>query len=118
MEQERHERFVRVPVRRVSLEGDLSLPDGAQEIVVFVQGSGTTRFGSRNRHVARLLNEAGLATLLVDLLTPEEEAVDHETATFRFDILLLAERLTSALDWLKSTPETRKLRVGLLGAGT
>jgi dienelactone hydrolase len=118
MEQERNERFVRIPARPVSLEADLSMPDGAQEIVVFAQGSGTTRFGIRNRHVARLLHEAGLATLLVDLLTPDEEAADHETANFRFDILLLAERLTSTLDWLKSAPETRKLRIGILGAGT
>jgi len=118
MERERNEHFVRVPARTVSLEGDLTLPEGAQEIVLFAHGTGSTRFSNRKRHIARILNESGLATLLIDLLSPEEEAVDQETAAFRFDIGLLAERLTSTIDWLRSASETRKLRIGLFGAGT
>lgn len=118
MEREKNDHFVRVPARTVSLEGDLNLPEGAQEIVVFAHGTGSTRFSSRKRHIARLLNESGLATLLIDLLSPEEEAVDQETTAFRFDIGLLAERLTLTADWLRSAPESRKLRIGLFGAGT
>jgi putative phosphoribosyl transferase len=118
MEQERNDHFVRVPARTASLEGDLNLPAGAQEIVLFAHGTGSTRFSTRKRHIARILNESGLATLLIDLLSPEEEAVDQETMAFRFDIRLLAERLTFAIDWLKSAPETRKFAIGLFGAGT
>jgi putative phosphoribosyl transferase len=118
MEQERNDHFVRVPAGTASLEGDLNLPAGAQEIVVFAHGTGSTRFSNRKRHIARILNESGLATLLIDLLSPEEEAVDQETMAFRFDIRLLAERLTLTIDWLKSAPDTRKFPIGLFGAGT
>jgi hypothetical protein len=83
------ERLVRVPAGRVTLEGNLSLPEGARGVVLFAHGSGSSRHSSRNRYVARLLNEAKLATLLVDLLTAEEEAVDLRTAHLRFDIGLL-----------------------------
>lgn len=107
-----------MPARGASLTGDLALPEGAQELVLFAHGSGSSGFSSRNRHIARLLNEAGQATLLIDLLTPDEEAVDQETVDLRFEIDLLAERLTATVDWLKSNPDTRKLRIGLFGAGT
>ena len=103
------EQAVHVPAGEVSLDGDLDLPDGARGIVLFAHGSGSSRLSPRNRHVARLLNEAGLATLLVDLLTPEEEAFDARTARLRFDIDLLAERLVEVTDWLGDRAETRGL---------
>jgi putative phosphoribosyl transferase len=112
------ERLVRVAAGPVMLEGDLSVPEGARGIVLFAHGSGSSRFSPRNRHVALLLNQAKLATLLVDLLTSEEEAVDLRTAQLRFDIGLLADRLVGVTDWLTQTPETRQLRIGYFGAST
>jgi dienelactone hydrolase len=102
----------------VTLEGNLSLPEGAGGVVLFAHGSGSSRHSPRNRHVARLLNEAKLATLLVDLLTADEEAIDLRTAHLRFDIGLLAERLVGATDWLTQHPETRQFRIGYFGAST
>jgi len=109
-----------VAVRRdgVVLEGDLTLPAGATGIVLFAHGSGSSRFSPRNRFVARALNDAGLGTLLIDLLTADEEVVDVRTARLRFDIGLLAERLGGALDWLGREEATRGLPVGLFGAST
>jgi putative phosphoribosyl transferase len=112
------ERLVRVAAGPVMLEGDLSVPEGARGIVLFAHGSGSSRFSPRNRHVALLLNQAKLATLLVDLLTSEEEAVDLRTAQLRFDIGLLAARLVGVTDWLTQTPQTRQLRIGYFGAST
>jgi putative phosphoribosyl transferase len=109
---------VRVPVGRVRLDGDLTLPPAPHGIVVFAHGSGSSRFSSRNRFVARQLREAGLGTLLMDLLTPEEERVDARTAHLRFDIGLLAGRLVGATDWLKLQPETGDLPIGYFGAST
>ena len=118
MQWEGDERAVRVAAGPVVLEGNLSLPEDARGIVLFAHGSGSSRLSSRNRHVARLLNQANLATLLVDLLTSEEEAVDLRTAHLRFDIGLLAERLVGVTDWLTQAPETRQLRIGYFGAST
>ncbi|MGE5278202.1 MAG: dienelactone hydrolase family protein [Acidobacteriota bacterium] len=112
------EKEVRVAAGKVSIEGNLVVPEGATGIVAFAHGSGSSRFSPRNRRVARELNERGLATLLIDLLTPEEEAVDVETAELRFDIGLLAERLAGATDWLARQPSTRELRLGYFGAST
>jgi putative phosphoribosyl transferase len=112
------ERLVRVAVGPVILEGSLSLPREARGIVLFAHGSGSSRHSLRNRHVARLLNEARLATLLIDLLTADEEASDRWTARLRFDIGLLATRLVGATDWLTHYPDTRTLRVGYFGAST
>ncbi|HYZ32091.1 MAG TPA: alpha/beta hydrolase, partial [Crenalkalicoccus sp.] len=109
---------VRVPAGAVTLEGDLNLPEGAHGLVLFAHGSGSSRHSPRNRYVARLLNEAGLATLLIDLLTTGEEAVDARTAALRFDIGLLAERLIHATDWAAGNPGTRELRIGYFGAST
>src|SRR5258708_1561409 len=103
---------------RVLLEGNLSLPEGAGGIVLFAHGSGSSRFSPRNRYVAQLLNQARLATLLVDLLSPEEEAVDLRTAQLRFNIGLLAERLVGVTDWLVQDADTRPLRIGYFGAST
>jgi dienelactone hydrolase len=112
------ERLVRIPAGPVTLEGNLNLPEGAYGIVLFAHGSGSGRHSTRNRHVARLLNEAKLATLLVDLLTSDEETVDLRTAHLRFDIGLLAERLVGVTDWLTQSPDTRHLRIGYFGAST
>ena len=111
-------RLVRVPVGRIALEGNLSLPEQASGVVLFAHGSGSSRHSPRNRHVASILNEANMATLLIDLLTREEEAVDARTAHLRFDIGLLAERLIAATDWLTQYPDTQHLRVGYFGAST
>lgn len=109
---------VRVPAGPVTLGGDLGVPEGARGVVLFAHGSGSGRHSPRNRYVARELREAGLATLLIDLLTPEEEEVDLRTRHLRFDIGLLAERLVGATDWLEQNPMTRRLRVGHFGAST
>lgn len=109
---------VKIPARDATLDGNLTVPPAARGIVLFVHGSGSSRHSKRNRFVARTLNEAGLATLLFDLLTPEEEAVDMRTAHLRFDIGLLAERLGSATDWVLQEPAARDLRIGYFGSST
>jgi putative phosphoribosyl transferase len=111
-------RTVEVPAGDVRLEGDLTLPDGATGVVLFAHGSGSSRFSSRNRSVAEALNRAGLATLLIDLLTPDEEAVDLRTRHLRFDIGLLADRLVGATEWLSEQSDTRNLKIGHFGAST
>jgi putative phosphoribosyl transferase len=112
------DRVVRVQAGAVDLEGDLAVPSTARGIVLFAHGSGSSRHSSRNRYVARVLQKAGLATLLIDLLTPEEESVDIRTRRLRFDIRLLAERLVGATEWLGVQDTTRPLKVGLFGAST
>jgi len=109
---------VTLVVGSVSLDGDLTLPENALGAVVFAHGSGSSRQSPRNRYVARSLNEARLATLLLDLLTPDEEAIDERTAQLRFDIPLLAERLVHAIDWLSGQAETASLPIGCFGAST
>src|SRR5258708_15806952 len=112
------ERLVQVPAGSVTLEGNLSLPEEARAVVLFAHGSGSGRHSPRNRYVARVLNEAKLATLLIDLLTLDEEVVDARTAQLRFDIELLAERLVGATDWLAQDPHTKQLRIGHFRART
>jgi putative phosphoribosyl transferase len=112
------ERLVRIKVELVTLEGDLIIPDRAVGIVLFAHGSGSSRHSPRNRYVAGELQHVGLATLLLDLLTLDEEAVDVQTAHLRFDIELLAERLIGATDWLAREPDTRALPIGYFGAST
>ena len=112
------ERPTRVPAGPVVLEGNLGVPEGARGIVLFAHGSGSGRHSPRNRYVAGTLREAGLATLLIDLLTPDEEAVDLRTRHLRFDIGLLAGRLVGVTDWLVRSPETQDLRIGYFGAST
>lgn len=109
---------VRIPAGEVVLDGDMIVPAGATGIVVFAHGSGSSRHSSRNRYVAGVLNEAGLATLLLDLLTPEEEAVDLRTRHLRFDIGMLADRLVGVANWLATQPATLALRIGYFGAST
>jgi putative phosphoribosyl transferase len=112
------ERLVTVPVGSLMLQGNLSLPEQARGVVLFAHGSGSSRHSPRNRHVARMLNQADLATLLIDLLTLEEEAIDSRMAHLRFDIGLLAERLVAVTDWLAQYPDTRHIRIGYFGAST
>lgn len=112
------EQTVHIPVGAVSLEGSLTLPDGARGIVLFAHGSGSSRRSPRNRQVARALHERGLATLLMDLLTAEEETTDIYTGQLRFDIGLLATRLVAATDWLSQNLEIKNLGLGYFGAST
>jgi putative phosphoribosyl transferase len=112
------EQLVQVPAGSVTLEGNLTLPEESRAVVLFAHGSGSSRYSPRNRYVARVLNEAKLATLLIDLLTLHEEVVDARTAQLRFDIDLLAERLVDATDWLTQFPDTKHLRIGYFGAST
>ena len=111
-------RDVRLSLPAAELEGSLALPDGARGLVLFAHGSGSSRHSPRNRYVAEILQAAGLGTLLMDLLTREEDEVDRFTRQFRFDIGLLADRLTGAIDWLEPQTETRDLPIGLFGAST
>ncbi len=112
------ERIVQVAAHGVALEGNLVVPTGATGVVLFAHGSGSSRHSPRNRYVAQVLNQGGMATLLIDLLTADEEAIDLQTARLRFDIALLAERLGGATDWLAGEPTTTRLRVGYFGAST
>ncbi len=109
---------VLIPVGDVVLQGLLAIPERARGLVVFVHGSGSSRHSRRNRHVAYLLQEAGFATLLFDLLSDEEEREDVITARLRFDIRLLARRLAATIDWSEGQRELRGLPVGLFGAST
>jgi putative phosphoribosyl transferase len=95
-----NEQPIQIPVGSVSLSGDLTVPDRAQGVVLFAHGSGSSRHSTRNRYVAKVLQEADLGTLLFDLLTEDEEIIDEQTRHLRFDIGLLANRLIGATDWL------------------
>jgi putative phosphoribosyl transferase len=109
---------IEIPIGETVLQGDLAVPDCANGIVLFAHGSGSSRHSPRNRYVAQVLQEAGLATLLMDLLTPDEEAFDAHTAALRFDIELLARRLAETAGWLLDQPQTAQLRIGYFGAST
>lgn len=115
---DRNAGLVRVDAGDVTLEGNLLVPRGATGMVVFAHGSGSSRFSSRNRYVADVLRDGGLGTLLIDLLTREEEAVDLRTAHLRFDIELLARRVGGTVEWLAKQEDTAKLHAGLFGAST
>jgi putative phosphoribosyl transferase len=109
---------VTVAVDSIRLEGDLSVPTSAKGVVLFAHGSGSSRHSPRNRYVADVLNEGGLATLLIDLLTSDEQEVDLQTAHLRFDIPFLARRLETITKWLSSHPGVRDLKLGHFGAST
>lgn len=112
----------RIPIRTdagaVELVGDLIVPSDADGIVVFAHGSGSSRLSPRNRFVAERLHDSRLATLLFDLLTPDEERVDERTREFRFDIWLLAQRLAEVADWVRQEPAAEELNLGYFGAST
>jgi len=103
---------------RAVLSGNLHIPEGATVLVLFAHGSGSSRHSPRNQFVARALNDAGLATLLFDLLTQEEETIDTQTREHRFNIHLLAERLDHATKWAKQQEETGDFRIGYFGSST
>jgi len=109
---------VSIPVASGLIEGELGIPPASRATVLFAHGSGSSRHSPRNKYVERILNASGISTLLLDLLTTHEEALDRQTAYLRFDIDLLAERLVSATHWLRerSSPETQHL--GYFGAST
>jgi len=110
---------VKVPASpRVTLSGNLSIPPGAKGIVVFAHGSGSSRFSPRNRYVAGVMQEAGLATFLFDLLTPNEEEIDDVTRELRFNIPFLADRMVTVTKWLRANAATSELNVGYFGAST
>lgn len=113
-------RPIQIPIdeRDVALDGDLALPEPCRGAVVFAHGSGSSRHSPRNRAVAASLQQAGFATVLMDLLTVDEEAIDRHTAHLRFDIELLARRLAAATEWLTKQSETAKLTLGYFGAST
>lgn len=110
--------LVHIPTETVPLEGSLAVPQDATGIVLFAHGSGSSRNSSRNRYVAQELQQAGIATLLFDLLTPEEEAAEAVTRHLRFDIPFLARRLLSATQWIETNPATAPLHPGYFGAST
>jgi dienelactone hydrolase len=109
---------VRIPVGRERLAADFVVPDSPAGLVVFAHGSGSGRHSPRNQAVARALQMRGLATLLADLLTSEEEAIDRVSAHLRFDIDLLGRRLIQLVDWARGQPDVGSLRIGLFGAST
>lgn len=108
---------IKIDVRNI-IEGSLTIPMEPKGIVIFAHGSGSSRYSPRNKYVAQVLNESGIATLLVDLLTTEEEKIDNITREQRFDIKLLSRRLIAATDWLLRSTELSKLKVGYFGAST
>ena len=111
-------RGAKIPSGEILLEGELSIPFGAQGVVLFAHGSGSSRHSPRNQFVARTIREAGTGTLLFDLLTREEESVDIYTRHLRFDIGLLARRLEDATNWVRREEDTWHLRVGYFGSST
>jgi putative phosphoribosyl transferase len=112
------ERPVRLPAHGVTLDGDLHVPEHARGIVLFAHGSGSSRHSPRNRAVAQALHRAGLGTLLMDLLTADEEAAEARSGHLRFDIDLLSGRLAAATDWVRQEPNTAALAAGYFGAST
>ncbi|MDQ5845118.1 MAG: dienelactone hydrolase family protein [Acidobacteriota bacterium] len=111
-------REVKISAGSLLLNGELKIPENATGIVLFAHGSGSSRHSPRNQYVARVIREVGVATLLFDLLTRQEETIDNYTREFRFDINLLARRLVAATNWLAGAEETRHLRPGYFGAST
>jgi len=109
---------VQIPAERAALSGNLAIPENGIALVLFAHGSGSSRHSPRNQFVARTLNRAGLGTLLFDLLTPGEEALDIHTREHRFNISLLAERLVHATKWARQQEETRDLHIGYFGSST
>src|SRR6478752_3962664 len=109
---------LQIPTGRAVLSGNLTIPESAMALVLFAHGSGSSRHSPRNQFVACTINRAGLGTLLFDLLTPEEEALDIYTREHRFNISLLAERLVHATHWAGQQAHTRDLRIGYFGSST
>jgi len=109
---------IRIPVGDVVVEGNLTLLKNVSGLVIFAHGSGSSRFSPRNQYVARYFNSQRICTLLFDLLTPQEEAIDLGTAEYRFNIDLLAQRLVGATEWLRTETATKSSKLGYFGAST
>jgi pimeloyl-ACP methyl ester carboxylesterase len=109
---------IKIPIRGIQLAGDLELRNDAAGLVLFAHGSGSSRRSPRNQFVARILQEAGLGTLLFDLLTPAEEKAEAHTRHLRFDIPLLADRLVEATRWALDNVTSRDLNIGFFGSST
>ncbi len=109
---------VKISSGKAIINGNLKIPEDARRIVLFAHGSGSSRFSPRNTYVAELMNKEGIATLLIDLLTADEEDIDEYTGQYRFDVNMLAERLVDSTQWLKRNPATEKLKIGYFGAST
>jgi putative phosphoribosyl transferase len=109
---------VQISADGTNLDGDLSIPENLRGVVLFAHGTGSSRLSPRNRYVAALLQNAGFATLLLDLLTEQEEVLDRDTAALRFDIDFLAKRLLRATEWLAQQPHLEKVKIGYFGAST
>src|SRR6516165_2822017 len=118
MEMKIKSRPIYIQVDDSEIQGDLNLPEHSTALVVFAHGSGSSRHSPRNKFVAEVLNEGSIATLLIDLLTPEEEVVDMETRHLRFNIQLLASRLSSITNWMRTQSATERLHIGYFGAST
>lgn len=111
-------REVSIQIDGATITGDLHIPGASSAIVLFAHGSGSSRHSSRNKFVAQAIHEKGIATLLIDLLSPEEEEIDNATRQLRFDIPFLAQRLAEVIGWLKVDIDTRDMCIGLFGAST
>lgn len=109
---------VTIEIGKITLEGNVFVPEGSAGIVLFTHGSGSSRLSPRNQYVAEELNKKGIATLLFDLLTPEEEVADDQTTHLRFDIPLLAQRLVDTTDWILKNHDLSSLKIGYFGAST
>lgn len=114
MQEKENKKNVKINIRSIIIEGELTIPESSSGLVLFAHGSGSSRFSPRNNYVAKILQKNNLATLLVDLLTKEED-LNYEK---RFDINLLADRLVEITDWLKENEETKNLKIGYFGAST
>ena len=113
-----HDLDITIPIGEIQLSGSLIMPSGGHGVVLFAHGSGSSRHSPRNQLVAERLRQSGLGTLLIDLLTEEEEQAERVTRHLRFDIDMLAERLVAAIEWLLACPETLSHRIGVFGAST
>jgi dienelactone hydrolase len=114
----RSQQVVEIPVGSVALHADMMVPSSPQGLVIFAHGSGSSRFSPRNQQVAKSLQQRGFGTMLLDLLTPEEESVDQYTRQYRFDIRRLAARIEGATEWVRLAPEVSDVKVGYFGAST
>jgi dienelactone hydrolase len=110
-------RLIDIPVEREEIQGELLIPEKSASLVVFALGSGSSRHSPRNQHVADVLNEAGISTLLIDLLSEAEQLLDAQTSQFRWDVELLAQRLSIVTHWLKGQSVTDRLHIGYFAAG-
>jgi dienelactone hydrolase len=118
MKRQIESRSISIPIGTDRIDGDLNIHSGSRAVVLFAHGSGSSRHSPRNKHVAQMLNRAGFSTLLLDLLTPDEEVIDQRNAHLRFDIPFLAERLVAATDWLPGAIGDHGQQVGYFGAST